>query len=177
VISDKPIHEIMVPLAEYPCITATHTLRQAIDEMVKSHIRRRDSATLARVALIFDAQFHRLLGMLRRRDIMRGLAPRFLLSGSMHYDRKLFDVDIDPNLAELTSEKVIARIRERADCAVREFMVPITATIDYNDHLMKAVYEMVDQNTSLLPVLKDGIVVGVVRSVDLLDELALMIRV
>jgi predicted transcriptional regulator len=37
---------------------------------------------------------------------------------------------------------------------------------------MKAVCEMVDQNTSLLPVLKDDRVVGVVRSVEVLGELA-----
>ena len=47
-------------------------------------------------------------------------------------------------------------MRERADRPVRDFMIPIKATIDYDDHIMKAIYEMVDQNTSLLPVLKDG---------------------
>jgi len=51
-------------------------------------------------------------------------------------------------------------------------MIPIKATISYNDHLLKAMYEMVEQNTSLLPVLKDDRVVGVMRSVDVLAELA-----
>ena len=54
-------------------------------------------------------------------------------------------------------------MREGADRLVGDFMIPIPATIDYEDHLTKAIYEMVDQNTSLLPVLKDGKVVGVVR--------------
>jgi predicted transcriptional regulator len=55
-------------------------------------------------------------------------------------------------------------------------MIPMKATIDHDDHLMKAIYEMVDQNTSLLPVLKDESVVGVVRSVDVLNEIALIIN-
>lgn len=108
-------------------------------------------------------------------DIMRGLEPRFLVSGSLEYRRKLFDVEIDPNLAELSYEKMIARMRERADRPVREFMIPIKATIDHDDHIMKVIYEMVDRNTSLLPVLKDGSVDGVVRSVDVLNEIALII--
>jgi predicted transcriptional regulator len=37
---------------------------------------------------------------------------------------------------------------------------------------MKVIYEMVDNNLSLLPVLKAGKVVGVVRSVGVLHEVA-----
>jgi len=169
--NQKPIHEIMVPLEEYPCIAETHTLRQAIAEMTRIQILRKQ-ATLARVALVFDAGFRELRGMLRRRDIMRGLEPRFLSSGSLEYERKLFDVEIDPNLAELPYDKITARMRQRANLLVREFMIPIPATIEYDDHIMKAIYEMVDQNTSLLPVLKEGKIVGVVRSVDVLNEIA-----
>ena len=174
--NDKPIHEIMVPVAEYPCICETQTLRQAVDAIMTGQILRQQQVSLARGALVFDQAFQELLGILRRRDIMRGLEPKFLLSGSMAYERKLFNVQVDPNLAELSTDKIVARIRERANRLVRDFMTPITATIDYEDHLMKAIYEMVDQDTSLLPVLKDGKVVGVVRSEDVLNEIALIIR-
>jgi CBS domain-containing protein len=138
-------------------------------------ILRKNQLSLPRVALVFDESVSELLGMLRRRDIMRGLEPRFLVSGSLEYRRKLFKVDVDPNLAELSFDKMIAHIRERANRLVREFMIPIKATIDYDDHIMKAMSEMVDQNVSLLPVLKDGDVVGVLRSVDVLNEIALVI--
>jgi predicted transcriptional regulator len=113
--------------------------------------------------------------MLRRRDVMRGLEPRFLVGGSLEYRRKLFDVGIDPNLSELSYDTVIARIRTRANRLVKEFMVPIRATIDCGDHIMKAMNEMVEQNISLLPVLKKGNIVGVVRSVDVLNEIAVIL--
>jgi CBS domain-containing protein len=169
---EKLVEDIMVPVEEYPCIRDTHTLRQAIEEMGKVQILSKKHASLPRVALVFDESFRELLGILRRRDIMRGLEPRFLVSGSLDYQRKLFNVEIDPNLSELSYDKMIAHIRKRADRLVREFMTPIKATIDCHDHIMKAIYEMVDQNTSLLPVLKDDRVVGVVRSVDVLNEIA-----
>ncbi len=171
---DKIVQDIMVPLEEYPCIPDTLTLRDAIRE-IQVQILRKNQASLPRMALVFDETLSELLGVLRRRDIMRGLEPRFLVSGSLEYQRKLFTERIDPNLAELSHDKMAAHIRARASRLVREFMIPIRATINYDDHIMKAISEMVDQNTSLLPVLRDEDVVGVVRSVDVLNEIALMI--
>lgn len=171
---DKAVQDIMVPLEEYPCLSDTLTLRDAIKEMA-TQIQRKKQMSFPRVALVFDDSFTDLRGMLRRRDIMRGLEPRFLLSGSLDYRRKLFDVEIDPNLSELSHDKIIEHFRKRSDRLVKDFMIPIKATIDYDDHIMKAIYEMVDQNTSLLPVLKDNSVVGVVRSLDVLNEIALIV--
>jgi len=172
--NEKLVQDIMVPLEQYPCISDTLTLRDAISEMTVQ-ILRKSQLSLPRVALVFDDDFSDLLGLLRRRDIMRGLEPRFMVGGSLEYRRKLFDVEIDPNLSELSHDKVIARIRKRADCLVKDFMIPIKATIGHDDHIMKAMNEMVDQNVSLLPVLKGNTIVGVVRSVDVLSEIALMI--
>ena len=167
------VQDIMLPLDEYPCILQTLTLRDAISKMAVQ-ITRKGQLSLPRVALVFDTGFSDLLGLLRRRDIMRGLEPRFLVGGALDYRRKLFDVEIDPNLSELSHDTIIARICKRADRLVSDFMIPIKVTIDYNDHIMKAMSEMVDRNTSLLPVLKENRVVGVVRSVDVLAEIALI---
>ena len=98
---------------------------------------------------------------------MAGSAPK--------YQRQLFSVTIDPNLAELSFDTVVAGIRKRASRRVREFMIPIKATINHDDHIMKAVYEMVDQNVSVIPVMENNRVVGVVRSIDVLRELALVV--
>lgn len=172
---DKLTKDIMVPLEEYPCIAETITLRDAIMEMAVQIVKK-DQSSLPRVALVFDEDMHDLRGVLRRRDIMRGLEPRFLGGGSLDYQEKLFDVEIDPNLSELSHDKLVAGMRKRAEGLVRDFMTPIRVSIDSEDHVMKAVYEMVSENVSLLPVLKDGKVVGVVRSVDVLSEIALMLE-
>lgn len=171
---NKRVCDIMVPLEEYPCIPHTLTLGDAIREMTVQ-IRKGKQVSLARVALVFDEDFTDLLGLLRRRDIMRGLEPGFLRGGPTEYPGKLFDVRVDPNLSELSYDKMIARIRERARSPVERFMIPIPATIEHDAHITKAMCEMVDKDTSLLPVLQDDIVVGVVRSVDVLNELALIV--
>lgn len=169
------VHHIMVPLEEYPCIPDTLTLREAIMEMAVQILKKKQ-LSLPRVALVFDDDFSELLGVLRRRDIMRGLEPAFLVSGSLKYRQKLFNIETDPNLSELAYDKIVAHIRKQANRLVREFVLPIRATIGYEDHITKAMYEMVQQNTSLLPVVKEGSIVGVVRSVDVLSEVALIIN-
>jgi predicted transcriptional regulator len=90
----------------------------------------------------------------------------------MQYRKKLFDVKVDPNLAEVSYDKVIEGINKRADHPVGDVMRAIGQTVEYEDHIVKVIYEMVDSNLSLLPVLKDGKVVGVVRSVDVMHEVA-----
>jgi CBS domain containing-hemolysin-like protein len=171
---DKLVQDIMVPVEEYPCIPDTLTIGDAVIEMTVQILRTRH-LSLPRVALVFDEDFHDLRGMLRRRDIMRGLEPRFLIGGSLGYRRKLFNVEIDPNLSELSYDRITASLRNRAKRLVKDFMIPIRATVNHDDHIIKAICEMVDQDTSLLPVLKDGNVIGVVRSVDVLAEIALII--
>lgn len=173
--SEKLIRDLMVSLEDYPCISDTCTLAEAIDQMRKATILNKQRVLLPRVALVFDDGFVDLLGLLRRRDIMRGLAPRFLTAGHLEYRKKLFDVKIDPNLPEFSHDTRIARIRERSGRLVREFMIPIKTTIGIGAPVMKAVYEMVEQDISLLPVLEGDKVVGVVRSVDVLRELCTII--
>jgi CBS domain-containing protein len=171
----KAIEDIMVPVEDYPCVSETQTLREAIEELGKVQIVRGDQASLPRVVLVFDDGFTRLLGLLGRRDILRGLEPRFLVSESLQYQRKLFTVEIDPNLSEMSYDKIIAGIRERSKRPVKNYMVPFVGSIEYNDHLMKAIYEMVAHNISLLPVVKNRRIVGVVRSVDVLNEVTLLL--
>ena len=171
---DKTVQDIMVPVEEYPCIPDTLTIGDAVIEMTVQILRTKH-LSLPRVALVFDEDFADLRGMLRRRDIMRGLEPGFLISGSLGYAEKLFNVDVDPNLSELSHDKIVAGLRQRSKRLVKDFMIPIPATINHNDHIMKAVCEMVDRDTSLLPVLEGQNVIGVVRSVDVLSEIALVI--
>ena len=167
----KRIGEVMIPIDKYPHVNDSCTLCEAIKIMEQSALSMFGRKSLPRVLLVFDAD-EKLEGILRRRDILRGLEPHFLVSKPLEYRKKLFDVKIDPNLSELSFDKVIKGIKENANRTVKEVMQPIIMTVDYDDRIMKAIYEMVDNNLSLLPVLKNDEVVGVVRSVELLREAA-----
>jgi CBS domain-containing protein len=131
--------------------------------------------SLPRVILVFDG-IDVLVGYVRRRDIMRGLEPNFLSTQPLDYRLKMFDVSIDPNLAELSYDRVVEGIRSQAERPVSDVMRPLEAIVNADDHVMKAVYEMVSLNVSLLPVLHEGNLVGVIRSVDVFRELADLLR-
>jgi CBS-domain-containing membrane protein len=167
----KRAGEIMIPLDRYPHIPHWFTLRQAMAELRASEIEVEGRRSLPRAVLVFNKTYE-LLGIVRRRDILRGLEPGFLAGETADPRRRLFDIGIDPNLSELSSASMIDRAREQSERPVSAVMVPITVTLDVDDHLMKIVHAMVRNDLSLIPVLQAGRVVGVVRSVDVFQEIS-----
>ncbi len=167
----KRVGEIMIPVAKYPSVRDNTTLRNAIKVIVSAVLEVELRKSLPRVLLVFDER-DVLVGTVGRRDIMRGLEPSFLVSQPLEYRKALFDVAVDPNLAEFSYDRVIKGIRAQAERPVSDVMRPIKATLDAEDHVGKAIYEMVSFNVSLIPVLREKQLVGVVRSVDVFHELA-----
>jgi len=171
----KTVGEIMVPLEQYPCVRDDTTLRQAIEVIENAQIEVGGRKSLPRGLLVYD-EIGVYVGFTRRRDIMRGLEPAFLVAKPLEYRKKLFDVAVDPNLTELSWDRVVNGMREQGEKPIREVMRPIEATLEAGDHVIKAVYEMVTLDVSPIPVLKNGQVVGVVRTVDVFHELGLLLR-
>jgi CBS-domain-containing membrane protein len=166
--------DLMIPLSEYPHMPYWFTLRQAMATLRSSRIEVGGRVSLPRAFLVFNEAYD-LLGVVRRRDILRGLQARFPERKRWSYARKLFDVKADPDFLELSDANVASQIRERAERPVGDVMQPIKVTLQHDDHLMKIICEMVENNLSMIPVLREGSVVGVVRSVDVLDEVSKLV--
>ncbi len=171
----KRVKEIMIPVEEYPAVRDNATLREAIARIEESQLEVELGKSLPRVLLVFD-EINVLVGTAGRRDIMRGLEPKYLLSKPLDYKKKLFDIDVDPNLAELSYDRVVRGIREQANRPVSDVMSPIEAILDADDHVMKAVQAMVALDVPLIPVLQEGMLLGVVRSVEAFHDLAQLVR-
>ena len=82
------------------------------------------------------------------------------------------DGGTDLNLYRLgfTPEKAIQELRNQLDRQIIEFMVPIQATIDYDDYALLAIYLMIDRNLTFVPVVKDEQIVGLVYAEDVLHD-------
>jgi CBS domain-containing protein len=174
-IQDLRIGDIMIPLDGYPCVAADATLAEAMDVLATFQIDFRGQRSLPRVLLVFDVG-DRLLGTVRRRDIMRALEPQHLVSRPLEYRKKLFDVAIDPNLTELSYDRIVTGIVANSRRPVRAIARPIDVALDVDDHIMKGIYEMVSYGLTLLPVRERGRVVGVVRTVELFGEVHRLVR-
>jgi CBS-domain-containing membrane protein len=171
----RRIREIMIPVDRYPSVRDNATLREAVAVIESAQLEVELRKSLPRALLVFDA-IHVLVGTVRRRDLMRGLEPTFLVSEPLEYRMKLFDVAVDPNLAELSFDRVVQGIREQARRPVSDVMQPIETILSADDHVMKAVSEMVALDLTLIPVVDQKQLVGVVRSVDAFHELAGLLR-
>ena len=165
------VGDIMVSLADFPKVNPEQTLKEAIHIMKGCQLDIDGVKSLPRMLLAIDDQ-GRLRGSVRRRDIMRGLEPKFLVTQPLNYRKKLFDVSVDPNLSEMSHEKLIEGIKKQSELKVKKIMRPLNVYVDFDDHIIKAIYECVGYGMTLIPVLKDKQVVGVVRSVELFRELA-----
>ena len=179
----KRVREMMIPLEKYPWVRIDDTLGHAVRVIEAAHLEVGRRASLPRVLLVFDHDDD-LVGIVRRRDIMRGLEPSFLVNQPLEYRVKLFEVASDPHLSELSSElskevaleRVVRGLRDQANRPVGDVLRPIPTSLGPDDQVMKAVYEMVSLNQSLIPVVEKDRVIGVVRSVDVFHELALLLE-
>ncbi len=176
----KKAGELMIPLEEYPHVPYWFSLRQVVAIMEKTMVNPRvpGSPSLARYVLVFN-EAYKLLGITRRRDILRGLQSRF---GAALPDPKLpgekspsgeGKTDLGPG--EASYDALIKGLCEQAERPVSEVMLPIQSTVNFDDHIGKVIQEMVKNNLSMVPVLRENAVVGVVRSVEVFHEIAKLI--
>lgn len=165
--------DLMIPIEEYPHIPYWFTLREALAEIEQSQLEHAGRKSLPRAVLVFDERYQ-LLGIVRRRDILRGLEPDFL-AGGFRNQKQPFAVTADASLTELSWEELVSGLRAQCERPVSEVMLPLKTTVQADDNLLKVVYEMTRNNLSFVPVLRDGKVAGVVRTVELCREVARLV--
>jgi CBS domain-containing protein len=170
----KKVGELIIHMDEYPHVSQDSTLRDAILEIENAALDVYGRKSLPRVLMVTDDD-GRLVGIMRRRDILHGLMPSFMSARTMDYRHKLFDVAVDPNLSELSFERLLEGMQSRADKKVQDFMITDVKTVDYDANITTVIFEMVDGNIPLLPVLLNEKVVGIVRSVDVFHEVVRLV--
>lgn len=168
--------ELMIPLDNYPHVPYWFTIRQAVAEIHHAALEVGGRTSLARAVLIFDEDY-KLLGLVRRRDILKGLEPSNFFGKPNDEKMQYYDITVDPNLLEMSPDKLIHTIRERAETPVRDIMIPIKHAVNNDDHLLKVIYEMNQTQLSMMPVLKEGSVIGVIRTVEVMDAVAKILEI
>ena len=161
----------MIPIEKYPSVSLNDTLFKAMEVIEQSVLEVGDTKSLPRVILVFGEE-NNLVGLVTRRNILRGLEPKYLVKRSLQSRKNLFDVKEDPKLSELQNKRIIRGVFERAERPVSDVMTSIESTVDYDDHIFKAVYEMNQFQVSQLPVMHNDKVVGIVRTVEIFNAIA-----
>lgn len=167
--------KIMVPIENYPRISFKSNLNQAVHKLEKATLEAHGKTSLPRALLVYDNQ-EQILGIVRRRDILSGLEPKFMCTMANIHQKELYNIEVDADLANFSSEKIGEAMKAQSEILISEVMKPIVATVEHDDHLAKVIYEMLSHDVNLLLVKRDGRIIGVVRSIDVFREVADLLR-
>lgn len=158
------IGDYAIPLADYPHVGATATLREVYATLRKNY----DSAEQFRSVLMIDEGGH-LLGMLGLRDLLHALLPDYLRNAPARFQGAGEDIAA---LALLWQEDCAEHCRSAGTIPARAHLTPITVTLAPHDPFSKAVFLFATQAVNILPVVENGRVSGVLRLVDVLAEVS-----
>ena len=161
--------DVMVPIAEYPHALGTQALAEGVRLLEKSQIQFDGRTSMPRILLVFD-DANQLIGVVRRRDILRGLEPDYHGELDTTHPEAHFKTEIDPNLSDLVGSASGERLRRKLERPLSEVAREIEASVEADDSLMKVVRELVARDTHLAVVIDEECVVGVVRSLDVLRK-------
>ena len=144
--NETKVKDLMIPLEDYPHIPYWFTLRQAMAIVREASIKFEGSFE-PRAVLVFDEKYQ-LMGILTLRDIIKGLEPRFLKDSGL--------IKADPSLTVLIGDLFGPGLKEASQKPVSEVMSPIKVTVNAEDPISKALYLMIQENVSLIPVMQGG---------------------
>lgn len=164
--------DLMVPLEQYPCVTVDCPLKEAADKLENWQIEMDGLKSMARVLLVFDDE-EGLQGVVRRRDILRGFGPDLFTDLETEVAAALFPVDPDPNLIELLTFSEFDKLGENAGRPVSDIMREVPGTADSDETMVSLLQKITRGDYYLMPVLEDGHVIGVVRTVEVLRRVLL----
>ena len=163
------VNDLMIPIDDYPHVTYEDSLLTAMRAVEEKWIEIDGQKTIPFVILVFGKSDN-LVGMASLNNILRGLEPKYLIKRS--FIDKLLNTKKEPGLDDIKDKRIVRGILEQSERRIGEVMFPIEATIQFDEHIFKAVNVISECKISLIPVLKEDKVIGVVRSVDIFHKIA-----
>ncbi len=157
---DERVKDVMLPLEDHPRIPASSTVAEALIE-IREYIHRG-----YRHVLVFDERFN-LLSILALKDILKSLLPDFTFDHAPEYQG--FALPDESALALLWQDAFYSECKKRGSRSVREILRPVKTTIDANAPVIQALYLMLRDDVNMLPVVRNNVVIGVIRIINILD--------
>jgi CBS domain-containing protein len=162
--NNKKARELMVPISEYPHIRENATIKDAFYILRKNFEEGRGYRS---ILVVNDKE--QLKGVIGLSDLIRAVEPGFLKIKSDAYQGLSPEY---PALTVIWQEMFSEKCRENAGKPVKEVMAPVHATVSLEDFIAKVAYLLVMTKSRILPVLDKEKVIGVVRLVDVFNEIA-----
>lgn len=163
----KKVRDVMVDVFEFPHIPHWFTIKQAIGIIKKSFIEA-EKCIFPQVVMVFDEKYN-LMGTFTPRDIIKGLESR--LKPVSIKDADIAYVD-ENAMVTFEASMFAEESKKLAEKPVSEIMVPAKTFVSPEDTVLKAAFLMSHHNLTVLPVLENKKLVGLVRMIEAFDELS-----
>lgn len=176
---EKRVKDLMLPLQEYATVSSESTIKDAIVALSKAQMGLTYDRHHHRAILVLDVDGE-VVGKLTHHSILKSLEPRLFANGDV---RSLDRVGLDPGFIESIRESYryfstsLDRLCEEASRRkVVEAMVPTVESIDEESLLTDAIRLIVDRHVQSILVTRRDAVVGILRTSDVFEEVADLIR-
>jgi cytidylate kinase len=172
---EKKAADVMLPISRYPYVHQDLSIKEAIGALSGSSVKLNDGHVISPRFILVHDHTERLVGILARRNLMRGLVPEL---AAMERARERAE-ELAPQIAGL-SFPVTFRWHSlfcesalvSAAAPVETIMAPIRASVKPDDDLTVVISIMLQHNVDLVPVIDGHRPVGVILMTDVYDSVA-----
>lgn len=158
------IRELITPLSQFPHVYVDQPLRDVFVMLQEKYA----AAEQFRSVLVFDRN-EQPVGRITLHQLLRALLPDYLVGHPSHFEGGSEDL---ASLALLWQEDSAESCRRAAAQKAGDHMLPVATPLLPDDPLTLALYRIAMADYNLVPVIEGGKIIGVVRIVDLLKEVA-----
>ena len=161
------VKDLIIPLEQFPHVHSEAPVHEAVG-LLFSHVN--GNGRLQYDELLVISADNQYVGRLTVRGILTCYFPTLFATG----DKQIFAGKKEKfsDLAILMEDSFQAECKRQGALPVRDFMAPPLKSIKAGMHPLHAAEIMMNENETCLPVVEDGILIGLVRLIDIFHTLA-----
>ena len=161
------VKDLIIPLEQFPHVQSEAPVHEAVG-LLFSHVN--GNGRLQYDELLVINSDNQYVGRLTVRGILTCYFPTLFATG----DKQIFAGKKEKfsDLAILMEDSFQGECKRQGALPVRDFMAPPLKSIKAGMHPLHAAEIMMTENETCLPVVEDGILIGLVRLIDIFHTLA-----
>ncbi len=158
----QKVIDIMVPLEKHPRISHTSTVGEALN-VIRNHLHEG-----YRHVLVYNQDKLVPVSVFTIKSILKAMILDFMqIKKPSGYEG--YAVEYDESLSVFWQESFFMECRKVSQIPLSEISTPEIITVDADAPLTKALSRMINKDVSMMPVIKDGVVIGVVHLSSILN--------
>ena len=159
-VSDNPVvKDLVIPLENFPHLVETQTLHDAVAELISYTCGEYGRVRYAEL-LVFNDR-NQLSGRVTLQDILLSLDPRLKEASRIkEFEGKSSQF---PDLTILWEDSFFVECTKWSHIRIKDLMSPIKHIVKGGDPVLKALAIMINTKFTVLPVVDEGRIIGVIR--------------